>query len=1058
MKLSKILSKRVLSLLIVGLFVFTAFAVIQSGGNQAQASPSASSSFTFPYQYGTPTVPSDVGAQGTQGPLVPVSQIGLDGHSVGYQGHVGPVNDTISDWTNIPVVEVTVQVYNGTTASHTTAIGQSVYLFNVTTSTYALGSKTNSGGKAYFNITEGYWQLGVNASSSAYINFMAQVHLDSTSLYTVYLLPSSYSSAPVGNGGTAGEIWYTTGPFLGLYNTQGFPNINVTLENASSSDAVLKKAITESNGSVEFTSVNTAYSYILVTTGYSQPLSGWTYYMGNSTSSILSFGNSTVISVMSLGNVKDSGGAQDISTGWTTSGSVTGTAFPSRNSPDWSLSANTVITGGTTFFGGYFYNNGYLMKFVNAIVYFNATYNGNFTAINSTVISIEMNYFNGAGMASNGNIYATHSFLALLEPNVQPYPYVNDSIMMVKQANPDFYSSNPSWEPLVYSSDLIFNSVMPASPRELLNSTILNSEIGYSLPTIVKTVNYTISENDFTNSSDYIVQGFVAGNMTISYDSFSSAYPSTNPLTADLSHSAHLDHDVFMNGSLYIVNKTNGHTPVNGHLDIENTTFCTIWYTSEITAQQVTMMNDTFLNPMMGGSRTLYLQRTFPSLQPTIYINGNATLEYSIVNWTGTQNGNSSIFITPSTASSSDVYLNVSHVLFPMVVSPGALIFSTWVHFSFSNNTLENGYDNITLNHIIMPGYDPPNAGSPIVMYPGTSYVTSTVVSHNDFNSMLFGLGGPEFVGDLNSNGYLTVSGNIFDPVEHLSNSSLYVSPSMFDVEAYFAKMVNITGNYFLNSNNVSKPILFGDNFNGTAFDIFPVHISNNHIFMGSYPAFPNQELSPLLTGNFTYLSYVIPQHTPEQPTLYYNDTGTYMFEGIQNLTSVAGYPGTGNFTPIVFTPDISVSSGIPVISYSNGLVGGPQPNFEWKGYNYSESVEPTYIKVGVNSSKAPSIDLQFSGVPGIKYLVQAFSQGSEFESFVENASSSGILNATYNPATMPLDPTFEVSPYVAPLPPYNPVQPTPPMNFFPAYVFYILLATSAAGVAAGIYIMIRRR
>ena len=137
---------------------------------------------------------------------------------------------------------------------------------------------------------------------------------------------------------------------------------------------------------------------------------------------------------------------------------------------------------------------------------------------------------------------------------------------------------------------------------------------------------------------------------------------------------------------------------------------------------------------------------------------------------------------------------------------------------------------------------------------------------------------------------------------------------------------------------------------------------------------------------------------------------------------------------------------------------GGPQPNFIWKGYNYSESVEPTYIKVGVNSSKAPSIDLQFSGVPGIKYLVQAFSRGSEFESFVENASSSGILNATYNPATMPLDPTFEVSPYVAPLPPYNPVQPTPPMNFFPAYVFVILLAASAAGVAVGVYIMIRRR
>ena len=43
MKLSKILSKRVLSLLIVGLFVFTAFAVIQSGGTNTSSIHSVSS-------------------------------------------------------------------------------------------------------------------------------------------------------------------------------------------------------------------------------------------------------------------------------------------------------------------------------------------------------------------------------------------------------------------------------------------------------------------------------------------------------------------------------------------------------------------------------------------------------------------------------------------------------------------------------------------------------------------------------------------------------------------------------------------------------------------------------------------------------------------------------------------------------------------------------------------------------------------------------------------------------------------------------------------------------
>ena len=107
--------------------------------------------------------------------------------------------------------------------------------------------------------------------------------------------------------------------------------------------------------------------------------------------------------------------------------------------------------------------------------------------------------------------------------------------------------------------------------------------------------------------------------------------------------------------------------------------------------------------------------------------------------------------------------------------------------------------------------------------------------------------------------------------------------------------------------------------------------------------------------------------------------------------------------------PDVNALSGTPTISYSNGLVGGPQPNFEWKGYNYSESVEPTYIQVGVNSSKAPSIGLQFQGIAGALYDIEMFNNGSLISSYQESATSLGVLNATYNPATMPLDPVFYV-------------------------------------------------
>ncbi len=1055
--------KRALSLFIVGLFVFTAFAVIQSGGGQAQASPSGSSSFTFPYQYGTPTVPSDVGAQGIQGPNVPISQIGLDGHSIGYSGHPGPVN--VSNpfiFSNVPTVQVSVQVYNGTVSSHVVGADQEVYMYNTTTGIYAKGGITNSLGKITFNVTEGYWQLGVNGTAG-FIGFMGLVKPMSASSYSVYLIPTSYSSISVSNGGS-GTIWYTTGPDISLYSSIGFPDLNVTLENASSSDAVLKTGVTGSNGTVEFTDVNTAYSYVLVTYGFDQSLSGWTYYMGNSTSSSQSFGTSTVISKQSTGPDMNSGGAYAISTAWSTTGSVTGFTFPSKYqggvSPI-SLTQDSTIKGGVTYLGNNIFTNGYKLTFVNAIIYLNTSYNHNFNAINSTVIGIAMHY-NGVYIHhSDMHITAVHSFLSFngAANEIDPYPYVNDSILC---DIPYFYSGNYNsitQEALYYNGDALINTQLSSVPLHLTNSTIINSAVGFSFSSTIAYVNYSITGNRFTNSS-FVIRGYVPNNITVKYNSFFNTTHLTSADTFDfeLKGTANIASNNFVLGHFSISNVTAGNNPTSDDYVIWNeNNFSSTWATSDITARQSTMTNDIITDPMTSGT-VAYNHFIKGTSGLSILMNGNVTLVNSIVNWTGSQD--SSVFMTPITEATFNDYLNVSHVLFSYVVSPGALIFSSWVHLSSQNNTFKNGYGNMTLIHEECPGYSPPNGGSPMLVYPSTNFITHNIISNNSFYSMLFGTGVPDMVGVLSQDAYATISNNLFDPVEYLANSSLVNAdiPSMTDISTFTAKEVNITGNYFLNSNNVTKPIFIANNYNGSATISFPININDNHIYMGRFPGYPAQDLSTSTSGNYTYLSYVIPQPGVLPPTINYEGTGTYMYLSPSIDTPAGGIPDTTNFTPYVFTPDVIDNGNSLMISYANGYVGGPQPNFIWKGYNYSESVEPSYIQVGVNSSKAPSIDLRFSGVPGIKYLVQAFSQGSEFESFVENASSSGILNATYDPATMPLDPTFEVSPYVAPLPPYNPVQPTPPMNFFPAYVFVILLAASAAGVAVGVYIMIRRR
>ena len=182
MKVSKILSKRALSLFIVGLFVFTVFAVIQSAGGQAQASPSASSSFTFPYQYGTPTVPSDVGAQGIQGLTVPLSDIGAQvpmPHLT--QGKGSPLMVSRN-------VNVSILVYNGTKNSKSVSVGSSVQLLNSSfDKNYTVDTSTH--GYANMTVTAGWYVIDITQKTDNYINFTQLIDIKNSESLTYYLIP-----------------------------------------------------------------------------------------------------------------------------------------------------------------------------------------------------------------------------------------------------------------------------------------------------------------------------------------------------------------------------------------------------------------------------------------------------------------------------------------------------------------------------------------------------------------------------------------------------------------------------------------------------------------------------------------------------------------------------------------------------------------------------------------------------------------------------------------------------------------------------------------------------
>ena len=78
----------------------------------------------------------------------------------------------------------------------------------------------------------------------------------------------------------------------------------------------------------------------------------------------------------------------------------------------------------------------------------------------------------------------------------------------------------------------------------------------------------------------------------------------------------------------------------------------------------------------------------------------------------------------------------------------------------------------------------------------------------------------------------------------------------------------------------------------------------------------------------------------------------------------------------------------------------------------------------------------------------------------------NGYINVTYNPAKMPLDPTFSVSPVTCvvapappPLPPGGPVQViSHPFKYFDYSIWTILMwAAIVAAVVAALYIIFRR-
>jgi hypothetical protein len=1013
--------------------MFTAFTVIQSGGGSSVNSPSVSaSSFTFPYQYGTPTVPSDVGAQGIQGPNVPYSKIGIQVpiSNLGPQTHVGPVNETspnpLNPWPDAPVSSVSIHVLNGTYGgSDINAVGVKVDIYNATTSN-EISLITTKYGWANTTLSEGAWQitaLSVNYNDN--FNFSQFVHVTSTSYTkTVYLVPVSYDEITVSNGPAADDnetlVYSAYGGFgdpAGLF----FYPVSVQLVNTSASpNTVISTGLLASaNNSVVFLKVNSEYSYKFLQNS-TDPFTG------------TSIGNVMMNAAQGIG-VQNKAGTYKISapsyTGLEFNSTSTGTISGSTPSfAGWSLLENTTVTGGTTYINTAIHAQQpyYHLTFINAVVIFNvSTYPTiNAPSQSNDIIILKNSTFDSYG-TMNSMLFSSYNSIIIGDwyktgehNNYLPVDVYSSSIYYMGS----FYTvysvgtaQNSTFDNISYSYGRLFNS----GPTNSLYDDFYYSSFGVDNTSGVNVryeydiFNYNTSvflsqgesygtyypdhplfmEDMFGSNYTAIIQGS-SKNLTVQYSNFTITFPTgINPLTSgNISgiqwSSDNFSFDYF--SSIEIPSIGYGVTATHIYDDI--------FYTPIPSP-----VNDTKLVYWYSNYRYSHHLGLFGATSGV----GGRYISYSVfIGATGSLNSNNSIF---------------SHNLIKYDATPATATntgpFYTGIagNITFANNTWEMSYSNYSEENSTdwVNSFDNGGLTGEWSNYPYT-YIT---VTHNSFYDFLVGGGLPQgFLGTA-----ANVTYNVFYNNQSYGVSKYWSSPYGADTRlgAPPGYRLEYIGNYFLNLNSATWPI-FDDENN------LPVILQNNHFYYSPEP------IAKYVWGNTQYST--IQAGSPAYSLTFNKGIAitSQSQEYVYNASIAWNYDGAP-MQQWAVVPDVNIISGSPTISYSNGLVGGPQPNFEWKGYNYSESVEPTYIQVGVNSSKAPSIGLQFQGIANALYDVEMLNNGTVVSTFTEHANATGILNATYNPATMPLDPVFTVAYVGSALPPpiIPPTVPVIPRAFF---------------------------
>lgn len=1075
-KVKNLNRKKIITAFLVGLFILSALTVIDSsfassnGGSHALASTSTDS-FTFPYQYGTPTIPSDVGAQGIQGPNVPMSNIGptiATGVKENYGIH-GNDNYNIS---TVPY-KVTLQVLNGTISTSSIAKNQKVTWTNMTSGNQ-ITLLTNTNGYANETLISGWWILDISPTSTSYLPFQQTIRITSNVNLVRYLIPSSYSTISISNGVSTTKTTvyaYPTGTYSasngGAYGGSPLSVISqlpVDVFNVSGGNVLMGTVYTGENGSATITNISTTYQYSFYLYGLKDNLTGVTYSLSNYSTGTISLTSHKTYELGYYG--------MTTFTGKVVSGSL-------------SFTTNTILQNGTLIMSNRVGSNNIHITVNNSIIFINTTYagyNGIVFSFNNDTIEFltQSELFYGTN-----HVYMNYS--VMIGTNLSKLP--NDGLgMSFSTGNCSVYDltaknsimEGVNTEPTggadtmnaIFNNSLLINNpviglesgVFSMYNTTVINTTFIDTTTGNTIGTD------TIYGVQFTNSI-YSVQGtkikvnVEQTNLTETFTKYSLYNEGNNfDLVGDYENISHDYFTVKKGNNLNFTKFYDDYSSSSTHPSISFGSQVNISY-SYFNLNLVRLPLTSLIFPEGNNKYTHVYDSVWnnnytipelltwvnysdsnPPVAPEVYIQGyNFTMNYSVVNiatfvqyWIINLSFNHDVFPYWLAVNQFDP---IQVFWYPSTSFPGQ-------HGQITNSTFKYTYFNYTLWY----AFHNETSGGAFYIYGGvewfednnyaggslSNYHQGTFnVMYNTFYAIPVGYGGnsgapPTDVIANMVHVNTTLEYNLFlnDWKYNLgpSNSKYWAVPYATDVLSGQGNNT-ISNNWFLNLSNETVPIMqigglcthFKESDNHFYYNPNPLQ-SNVQVYttpksdIMNLQGPNNTHLLPSIVYTQSYATYEIPMQNLPVNNISINNP-QYIFN---STIYQADYPSSYDTWAYVIAPDVNVASGNPVISFDNGLVGGPQPNFIWKGYNYTESVEPTYIQVGVNSSKAPSIGIAFNGVAGELYHVQVINGNDVIQNISVVANSNGVVQVTYNPSTMPLDPIFNLIPPPSPSSPIH--------------------------------------